>query len=224
MTEKTISLAVAEAYDRWSGFYDGYDNPLVFAADQVVQRHAGDVSGLSVFEFGCGTGRNLRHFKRGGAASLTGCDISAGMLAQAHRRDAGFALLQHDMARKLPLGDGSMDFALFALSLEHVGNLVPPLREAARLLRPGGGVAIVEIHPFFSGQGGAAHFKEGEILVQMPVVAHRFCDYLNAAAAAGLAIDACREWLPRDFQGPVPEKLLKRGPDFPVLVEFLFRR
>jgi hypothetical protein len=28
------------------------------------------------------------------------------------------------------------------------------------------------------------------------------------------------EWRPRDFCGPLPAKVLKRGSDFPLLVEF----
>jgi malonyl-CoA O-methyltransferase len=54
----------------------------------------------------------------------------------------------------------------------------------------------------------------------MPTYPHRFCDYLNAFAGAGLRLNACREWRPRDFGSPAPLKALKRGPDFPLVVEF----
>jgi malonyl-CoA O-methyltransferase len=70
-------------------------------------------------------------------------------------------------------------------------------------------------------QGGvSAHFQDNGGEVRMPTYPHRFCDYLNAFAGAGLRLNACREWRPRDFGSPAPLKALKRGPDFPLVVEF----
>ncbi len=133
-------------------------------------------------------------------------------------------LFQQDMLQPLPLADGSADLVLFSLAVEHVGDLISPLREARRLLRPDGTVALIEIHPFLAIENVAAHFRDGAMEVHMPTFPHRFCDYINAIAAAGLRITECREWRPRDFQGPLPEKVLKRGPDAPLLVEFSLRR
>jgi len=210
---------VDEAYDRWSLFYDAYDNPLVFAASQVMERMAERVVGLDVFEFGCGTGRNLALLKRAGAARLAGCDFSAGMLARARKANPDLALLQHDITLPLPLDLGSTDLALFCLTLEHIGNLEPALRDAARLVRRGGSIVIVEIHPFLALLDVAAHFYDGATLVEMPTFPHSFSEYLTAAADAGLRVSECREWRPRDLRQPVPTKLLKRGPDIPILVE-----
>jgi malonyl-CoA O-methyltransferase len=215
-----IHLAVVEAYDRWSSFYDCYDNPMVFGASRIVQRLAENVAGQDVIELGCGTGRNLERLKRKGAAKVIGCDISAGMLEQARARDAELTLLQQDMTQPLPLADGSADLILFSLALEHVGDLTSPLREAGRLLRPAGKIAVIEIHPFLSLGNVAAHFHDGGTVVQMPTFPHPFSDYINATTKSGLIIAECREWLPRDFQAPVPEKVLKRGPECPLLVEF----
>lgn len=224
MSETTVFLPIAEAYDRWSSFYDSYDNPMVFGASQVVQRLAERVAGQDVVEFGCGTGRNLLRLKQHGAANLVGCDLSAGMLDQARACDPALVLLQQDMTRPLPLADGSADLVLFSLTLEHVDDLAHPLREARRLLRAAGRIAVIEIHPFLSLGSVAAHFHDGGAIVEMPTFPHRFSDYLNATAEIGLHIAKCREWRPRDFHGPIPNKVLKRGPDFPLLVEFSLRR
>jgi malonyl-CoA O-methyltransferase len=228
MSEKTVFLPVAGAYDRWAGVYDSYDNPMVFAASQVVAALAQGVTGKGVagkdvVEFGCGTGRNLAVLKRHGAATLTGCDLSEGMLAKARERDATLRLLQHDMTLRLPLPDRSADLALFSLSLEHVRDIAAPLGEAGRILRQGGGIAVIEIHPLLSMGGLAAHFHEGGQEVRMPTFPHAFADYLNAFAATGLRVAACREWRPRDFATQAPLKALKRGPDHPLIVEFSVR-
>lgn len=220
MPEASIFLSVDEAYDRWSSFYDSYDNPMVFAAGQIVSKLAEHTAGQDVIEFGCGTGRNLERLSQRGAAKAIGCDLSPGMLQKARVRDPNFVLFQQDMMQPMPLPDGSADLILFSLTLEHIGDLVPPLQEARRLLRSAGRIAVIEIHPFLSLGNVAAHFKDGEMVVQMPTFPHGFSDYINAIAEAGLSITGCREWRPRDFQGPVPNKVLKRGPDFPLLVEF----
>lgn len=218
MNEEHIFLSVAEAYDRWSNCYDAYDNPMVFGAAQIMERLALDVCGKVIVEFGCGTGRNLARLKQAGAAKLIGCDLSPGMLSQARARDATFTLFQQDMAQPLPLADGVADLVIFSLSLEHVGDLTSPLHEARRLLCENGKISVIEIHPFLSLSNVSAHFREGDNIVRMPTFPHRFSDYINASTNAGLTINECREWRPRDFQGELPERMLKRGPDCPLLV------
>lgn len=220
MSEPKLFLPVDQAYDRWSRFYDTYDNPLVFAASQVMERVAERVAGLDVFEFGCGTGRNLALLKRAGAGRLAGCDFSSGMLAQARKANPDLALLQHDITQPLPLDVGCADLALFCLTLEHIGDFEAALRNAVRLVRPDGSIIIIEIHPFLALLDVAAHFYDDATLVEMPTFPHSFAEYLTAAANAGLRVSECREWRPRDLRQPVPAKLLKRGPDIPLLVEF----
>ena len=220
MADRPVFLPVAAAYDRWSTLYDGYANPMVFAASRVVEATLGDVCGKDVVEFGCGTGRNLSALKALGARSLAGCDVSAGMLAKARERDRAFQLFHCDMGQRLPMPEGSADLALFCLSLEHVPELFPPLCEAKRLLRPKGRLAVIEIHPFLTLSGVSAHFQDGVEEVRMPTIAHEFSSYIGAFAATGLHLTACREWRPRDFAVSAPPKVLKRGPDLPLIVQF----
>lgn len=220
MNDEHIFLSITEAYDRWASFYDACDNPMVFGASQVVERLSNDARGKVIAEFGCGTGRNLAQLKQAGAERLIGCDLSSGMLEQARARDPEFTLFQQDMGRPLPLADGIADWVLFSLVLEHVSDLASSLREARRLLHENGKIAVIEIHPFLSLSNVSAHFREGDNIVRMATFPHRFSDYINASANVGLAINECREWLPRDFQGAAPEKVFKRGLDVPLLVEF----
>lgn len=219
MNDEDIVLPVADAYDRWAPFYDSYDNPMVFGADQAVDLLSHDAGAKTVVEFGCGTGRNLARLKQRGAETLIGCDLSTGMLEKARALDPAFVLFRHDMARPLPLSDGIADLVLFSLALEHVRDLTLPLREARRLLRAHGAVAVIEIHPFLSLGNVNAHFRDGDEIVRMPTFPHRFSDYIGASANVGLRIDRCREWTPRDFRGVAPDKVHKRGPDVPLLVE-----
>jgi malonyl-CoA O-methyltransferase len=223
---KTVFVSVEAAYDRWAAFYDVYDNPMVFMASQALRESmlAGKPAGLNVFEFGCGTGRNLALLALLGAGSLAGCDLSEGMLSVARQRCPGARLFRHEMTKELPGSFGeTADLVLFCLTLEHIDSLTAPLSQARRILRPGGRVAIFEIHPFLSLEGVAAHFNDGGEEVRMPTVAHQFAAYLGAFARTGLQVELCREWRPRDVGTPAPLRALKRGPDFPMVVEFSLR-
>jgi malonyl-CoA O-methyltransferase len=120
----------------------------------------------------------------------------------------------------LPGHWGPVDAVLFSLTLEHLESLVIPLREASRVLRDNGRIWILEIHPFLSLSGVAAHFQDGAEAVRMPTYPHQFAAYLSAFAESGLRVLECREWHPRDLGEPAPLKAMKRGPDFPMLVEF----
>ncbi|OIO05827.1 MAG: hypothetical protein AUJ49_00760 [Desulfovibrionaceae bacterium CG1_02_65_16] len=219
----SIFLSTAAAYDRWSAGYDGYDNPMVQGATRIVELLGHKMAGASVFEFGCGTGRNLRALKRLGAASVAGCDLSEGMLAEARRADASLRLFRHDMTRPLPADNatpGAFDRVLFCLTLEHLADMTPPLREAARLLRPTGRIDIIEIHPDVAAGGVAAHFVDNGETVRMPVFAHGLGEYEAAFKAVGLCVTLRRQWRPVDFGEAATPKMFKRGGEFPLLVQY----
>ena len=224
MREKELFLPVPEAYDRWSSFYDSYANPMVFMAAEIVRRTLAGARGRSVFEFGCGTGRNLAALESMGAKECAGCDLSQGMLQVARTRVPRAELFCHDLNDPLPIRDAAFDVALLCLTLEHVSDLRRPLREAARITKTQGRICVIEIHPFYSLTGARANFDHDGIEVSMPTYAHQFADYLNAFRELGLAVDSCREWKPVDVGNPPQLQGLKRGPDFPLTLEFSLRR
>lgn len=216
-----VTLDVAAAYDVWAASYDGYDNPMVFAAGHALSQASLPVSQKTCLEFGCGTGRNLAALANRGASNLIGFDLSAAMLAEARKHDADWTLFQADMSAPIPLPDHSADFILFSLTLEHVADLELPLREATRLLRTGGTIKIIEIHPFLSLQGISAHFKTAEgSEITMPAFAHPFQDWLAVFDRIGLRVDRLKEWQARDLGAAAPAKILRRGPDWPWVVDW----
>ena len=216
-----VTLDVAAAYDVWAASYDGYDNPMVYAAGHALSQSSLSLGHKTCLEFGCGTGRNLASLAARGAAQLIGFDLSAAMLAKACQRDASWTLFQADMSAPIPLVDQSVDFILFSLTLEHVAELAPPLREARRLLRTGGTIKIIEIHPFVSLQGISAHFKTPDgAEITMPAFAHHFQDWLGAFHQAGLRVDKLREWQAGDLGADAPVKIQRRGPAWPWVVDW----
>jgi SAM-dependent methyltransferase len=99
-----------------------------------------------VLDLGCGTGSSLRFLAPALPAGMAvGVDRSVGALraAAAAAGTAGrVSLLAVDLERPLPFADGSFDRALCHNVLEAVPDRQRLLREAYRVLRPGGRLVL----------------------------------------------------------------------------------
>jgi SAM-dependent methyltransferase len=154
---------VSAEFDKHAAGYDGgLDNPvkkMMGDADSFIAvkarwllRHEPGLKqgGLNLLDYGCGAGDLMRVLAGLGAqGSFTGCDVSAGMLAEAARRWPAAAsppawALQ-DGARA-PFADGLFDIATVSAVLHHVPVADRPAvyAELGRLLRPGGRLYVFE--------------------------------------------------------------------------------
>ena len=75
---------------------------------------------------------------------VTGLDQSPGMLARARERFDGRVDLVEASAEELPFPDASFDHLTFTYLLRYVDDPGATLRELARVVRPGGTVAMLE--------------------------------------------------------------------------------
>jgi len=75
---------------------------------------------------------------------VTGLDQSPEMLAVARRRFAGRVELVEASAERLPFEDASFDHLTFTYLLRYVDDPAATLAELARVVRPGGTVAMLE--------------------------------------------------------------------------------
>jgi ArsR family transcriptional regulator len=99
-----------------------------------------------VADLGCGTG-TVAAALAPHVARVIGVDGSAAMLKAAQRRTAAHANVELRKAdlEALPLPSGSCDAALLVLALTYVPDPAPVLSEAARILRPGGRLVVVDL-------------------------------------------------------------------------------
>jgi ArsR family transcriptional regulator len=100
----------------------------------------------TVADLACGTGAMMQSLAPH-VAGVIGVDQSAAMLRAARRRlgeHANVDLRQGDL-EALPLEAHSCDAALLVLALTYVDDPGAALREAARVLRPGGRLVLVDL-------------------------------------------------------------------------------
>jgi ubiquinone/menaquinone biosynthesis C-methylase UbiE len=108
-------------------------------AEVVVAALPVAVAGGSALDLGAGTGAATRALLAAGAAGVAAVDAAVGMLAHdAGRRPPAVA----GDALALPFAAGAFDATVAAFSLNHLTDPAAGLREAARVTRSGGGLAV----------------------------------------------------------------------------------
>ena len=127
----------------WDGRFPD-DGPAYAAAVAELALRAGD----RVLDAGCGTGRALPPLRAavGPSGVVVGADLTPAMLEAAVRagRDREGCLLLADVAA-LPLRPESLDAVFAAGLIAHLPQPEANLRELARVVRPGGTLAL--FHP-----------------------------------------------------------------------------
>ena len=140
--EKTAR--VRSMFDAIAPRYDLVNRLMTFGLDQQWRRET--IAALALpenallLDVACGTGDLSRLARRKGYRVI-GADLSRGMLAANH---AGAPLIQADGAR-LPFPDGVFDGLVCGYALRNFSDLPAALAETARVVRPGGRLAMLEV-------------------------------------------------------------------------------
>jgi SAM-dependent methyltransferase len=163
-------------------------------------------------DLGCGEGRLARDLAALGH-DVTGVDTSSTMLAAAREAAPGMELHLADAA-ELPFADGSFGLVVAFMSLQDVDDLGGAIREAARVLAPGGRLCYATVHPlnsagaFAERAAGAPFVIRGSYLDETRTdetferdgLAMRFVSrhapletYFDELAANGLLVERLRE-------------------------------
>jgi ArsR family transcriptional regulator len=103
---------------------------------------------LDVVDIGCGEGYLTVEVARW-AAHVVAVDRSPAVLARAKalagRRRATNIVFKRGEIERLPIDDASADLALMSQALHHAPDPAAALREAVRILRPGGRVLVLDL-------------------------------------------------------------------------------
>ena len=135
---------VEDMFDRIAPRYDLLNRMLTFRMDVAWRRVAVNslqlLAGARVLDLACGTGDLCRALTAATYQPI-GADFSAGMLA-ASRTDA--PLVRAD-AMHLPFADRALDGVTCGFALRNFVDLAPVIAECARVLRPKGRIALVDV-------------------------------------------------------------------------------
>jgi SAM-dependent methyltransferase len=142
-TDKPLSAAALLQQRLWSADPEGwalYSEPHNLPLFEAVLDAARVGAGSRLLDVGCGTGLVLQR-AAGRGATLAGIDVSPGLLAIAESRvpDADLRL---DDLQALPFPDDSFDAVTGINAFQFAADPLAAIAEAARVVVPGGRVAI----------------------------------------------------------------------------------
>ena len=188
----------------------GHDSYWQFHRDlflEVVPQPEG-----RTYDIGCGEGRLARDLAALGH-DVAAVDTSPTMLAAA-REAAPEMELQRANAAELPFADGSAGLVVAFMSFQDVDDLGGAIREAARVLAPGGRLCLAIVHPLNSAGAFESRTAESRFVIEGSYFEESVTDetferdgfsmrfvskhrplqsYTDALASNGLSIERLRE-------------------------------
>lgn len=147
-----------------------------------------DMAGKSLLDIGCGDGYDLDVFHRKGAV-VHGVDASLEMVERAHTR-VPLCNVIHGLMETLPYESSSFEVVVSKYALQTSVDVPGVLHEVDRVLRPGGILAYLAVHPlrqflekkkhpkdYFLQEVVDSVFFEGRFCVREPT--HTLNEYLS---------------------------------------------
>lgn len=150
----THERQVRSMFDRIAGRYDAMNSVMSAGLHHRWRARAVDMAAIapeaSALDVCCGTGDLALELRRriGPTGRVVGLDFSAPMLELAERKSAASGAAVEWVqgnALELPFEDSTFDAATVGFGVRNVADLPRAIGEMARVVRPGGRVAILEI-------------------------------------------------------------------------------
>ena len=154
-----------------------------------------------VLDLGCGEGRTARDLRALGYGPLVGVDASPTLVAMA-REGGGYDEVHVADAAALPFEDDRFPLVVAFMTLHDMDDAAGALREAARVLAPGGRVCAALVHPINSAAIVGSYFPErryadfherGDVSLTFHSLHRSLEGVCGAFERAGLLIEAVRE-------------------------------
>ena len=137
---------VRSMFDRVAPVYDAMNRVSTMGLDGRWRNLAAASvvrPGDRVLDAACGTGDLALAAAREGGC-VTGLDFSERMLERARRKSSSVEWARGDVLA-LPFSDGAFDTVTIGFGIRNVADMEAGLRELARVLRPGGRIAVLEL-------------------------------------------------------------------------------
>ena len=140
-------VRVRDMFDRIAPRYDALNRVMSAGMDQRWRRRALDKIGVGpedrVVDLACGTGDFCELVEERGA-DVVGVDFALQMLRQGKARGLSHEAVQGD-GEWLPFRTGAIDVVTCGFALRNFVSLEGVLLEVARILKPGGRMALIDV-------------------------------------------------------------------------------
>jgi ubiquinone/menaquinone biosynthesis C-methylase UbiE len=152
----------AEAYDLWSDDYDMQPGNLMLDLDEILFAQLlekVDLKNKAVADIGCGTGRHWNKLMSQKPLTLTGFDVSQGMLNKLQEK--------YPLAKVCKINDDAFtnvryapfDIIISTLTVAHIEDIEHALSAWCGMLKANAEIIITDFHPKMLAVGGKRTFK-----------------------------------------------------------------
>ena len=156
---------VVAAYDIWAENYDSQPGNLMLDLDEILFTKL--LEGLSlenktIADIGCGTGRHWGKIFRQNPSSLTGFDVSQGMLKKLNDKfpkSKTYVITDNHFE---DIADNIYDVILSTLTVAHIKDIEDALQTWCRITKKHADIIITDFHPNALASGGKRTFRHGD--------------------------------------------------------------
>jgi SAM-dependent methyltransferase len=174
--------------------------------------------GARVLDAGCGEGYGAAHLARAGARLVVGIDLDVPTLRHMRATYADVTPLRANLVL-LPCADASLDIVVSAQTIEHLWDQDRFVRECARVLRPGGVLAMSTPNRRTFPPGNVYHSRELDAGELVNLVRPQFDIVRVAGVEHGKRL---REWT-EAYGDPIAAQLATTPADWPPGLATLVR-
>lgn len=192
----SLPRPAAEAYDLWADSYDVQPGNLMLDLDEIMFTELlkdVDLSGKTVGDIGCGTGRHWKKIIACSPALVKGYDVSDGMLQQLKLKFPGAStnLITDNLLSDTETA--SIDCIISTLTIAHIENLEETISTWARVLKNGGDIILTDFHPETLSKGGRRTFRHDNELITVTNFVHSIEQIKTLCKKYGLVVQRQEE-------------------------------
>ena len=188
--KKIKRLSPLEGYNKWATTYHVEDNPIKNLSDEFIKSDLPDLTGKSVLDAGCGTGKFCTIAAARGAGFVKGIDLSPVMIEQAKINcpkgkfecvDLSSAYLE------------KFDVVVCGLVLGHIDSLEPTLKKLINALSPGGHIILTDFHPYQTMMKARRTFRHNGKTFEVTHSLHTLNEYFALLKSSNITVTRFKE-------------------------------
>lgn len=187
-----MRVSAIEGHRLWASIYDSGPNPLLALERRAMRDLLRPLQPSKMIDVACGTGQWLFHFQQAGS-DVFGCDACEEMLSEATKLVSLRGRLALADAEGIPFSNSMADLVLCSVSLGYFHNIHRVFCEFARASKPGGFIAVSDLHPDALTAGWTRSFKLGEQRYELEHYRRSMQEVADAASGAGLRPKLCHD-------------------------------